>query len=37
MLDEEDFTRFVERIAKKLLPQKDSENKQKYNSKDKNC
>lgn len=37
MLDNEDFTRFVERIAKKLLLQKDSENKQKYNSKDNNC
>ena len=37
MLDKEDFTRFAERIAKKLLLQKDSKNKQKYNSKDNNC
>lgn len=36
MLDKEDFTRSVERIAK-LLVQKDSKNKQKYNSKDNNC
>jgi len=36
MLDKEDFTRFVERIAKLLL-QKDSKNKQKYNLKDNNC
>lgn len=36
MLDKEDFTRFVERIAKLLL-QKDSKNKQKNNSKDNNC
>ena len=36
MLDKEDFTRSVERIAKLLL-QKDSKNKQKYNSKDNNC
>ena len=35
MLNKEDFKRFVERIAKLLL-QKDSKNKQKYNLKDNN-